>query len=338
MTGLFTKGIAIDLGTANTLIYIKGRGIVLDEPSVIAISERDSSVLAVGREAKEIYGKTPDFIKTVRPIKDGVITDFEITQQMISSFILRVLKPPLLFGKRIKMVIGVPSGITDVEKRAVIEAAEKAQAREVYLIAEPMAAAIGSGLPVHEPTAQMIVDIGGGTTEAAVICSYVVSCWESIRVAGDEMDEAIAHYIRERFNLDIDIFEAERVKKAIGCATSQEEKLEIDVRGKDLSTEMPKIVRVDSEMIRESLRSPLMSIIEVIRRTLEHISSALAADIQDRGLTIAGGGSLLRGLAPFIESEIHLPVQVARDPLVAIVRGAGIVLENFSTYRRVCLG
>lgn len=335
LSGLIIKGIAIDLGTANTLIYIKSKGIVLDEPSVIAISEKNSSVLAVGREAKEMYGKTPEFIRTLRPIKDGVVTDFEVTQQMISSFILRVLKIPFL--KRIRMIIGVPSGITEVEKRAVIEAAKKAQAWEVYLIPEPMAAAIGSGLPIHEPTAHMIVDIGGGTTEAAVICSYVVSCWQSIRVGGDEMDEAIAHYVRERFNIDIDIFEAERVKKAIGCAISLEEKSEIDVRGKDLSTEMPKIIRVDSEMIRESLRPTLMSIVEVVRRTLEHISSAVAADIYDRGLTIAGGGSLLRGLAPFLETEISLPVQIAKDPLVAIVRGAGFVLENFSRYRRVCM-
>lgn len=332
---LFNKGLAIDLGTANTLIYLQGKGIVLDEPSVIAISEKDKIVRAVGKEAKEMYGKTADSIKTLRPIKDGVISDVEITQQMITTFILRAMKRRPF--RRIKMLICVPLGITEVEKRAVIEASEKAEAHEVHLLAEPVAAAIGSGLPIHEPAAHMIVDIGGGTTEVAVICSLSVSYWESIRVAGDEMDEAIAHYIREKSNLNIDIFEAERVKKTIGCVSSLPEKLELEVRGKDSTTGMPKTVRLDSEAIRESLHSTLMDIVRAIRKTLEHISPASAADIYDRGIVLAGGGALLHGLAPFIQKETQLPVRLADDPLTAIVRGASIVLENFSRYQKVCM-
>ena len=229
----------------------------------------------------------------------------------------------------------MPMGITEVEKRAVIAAAEKAKTQEVHLLEEPLATAIGSGLPIHEPTALMVVDMGGATTEVAVICSSTVSYWESIRVAGDEMDEAIAHCVREKYNIDVDIYETERVKKTIGCVSSLPVKLEPDVRGKDASIEMPKTVRVDSEAIRESLNSTVMDIVKMIRKPPERISSAIAADLYDKGIVLAGGGELLRGLVPFMQNETGLPVQLAEDPLTAIVRGAGKVLENISRYQEV---
>lgn len=335
LLNLFSKGLAIDLGTANTLIHVRGVGLVLDEPSMVAIARDNGKVVAIGRTAKEMYGKTSESVRTVRPMKDGVIADFEITKLMISNFIKQALKSKPLI--RPQMVICIPSGITAVEKRAVIDSAEQSGAGKVYLMEEPMAAAIGANLPIQEPKGSMVVDIGGGTTEVAIIASSAIASAESIRVAGDEMDEAILQYIRQRYNLQIGPFEAERIKIKVGAAYPLKERLECTVRGRDLIEGVPKTLTITDEMIRESLESPIMAIVESVRRTLDKSSPELAADIFDHGIVLAGGGALLKGLADRIQKEIGLEIHQSEDPLRAVVRGSGFVLDNFKLMSRVCV-
>lgn len=335
LLNLFSKGLAIDLGTANTLIHVRGVGLVLDEPSMVAIARDNGKVVAIGRTAKEMYGKTSESVRTVRPMKDGVIADFEITKLMIRNFIKQALKTKPLI--RPQMVICIPSGITAVEKRAVIDSAEQSGAGKVYLMEEPMAAAIGANLPIQEPKGSMVVDIGGGTTEVAIIASSAIASAESIRVAGDEMDEAILQYIRQRYNLQIGPFEAERIKIKVGAAYPLKERLECTVRGRDLIEGVPKTLTITDEMIRESLESPIMAIVESVRRTLDKSSPELAADIYDHGIVLAGGGALLKGLADRIQKEIGLEIHQSEDPLRAVVRGSGFVLDNFKLMNRVCV-
>lgn len=329
------QDMAMDLGTANTLIYIRGRGVVLDEPSVVAVREDDGRVVAVGRAAKDMYGKTSRNIRCVRPLKDGVIADFDMTHLMIKDFIIRVSRRWQL--RRPKMIVSVPSGITMVEKRAVIDAALSSGARQIHLIEEPMAAAIGSGLKVMEPGGSMIVDIGGGTTEVAVISMGATAYSESVRIAGDEMDEAIEHYIRRAFNLQIGIFEAERVKLTIGSAMPMSETREIKVFGRDLTTGVPRELIVDDATIRKALQEPVGAIVEAVLRALERTSPELAEDIIKRGIYVAGGGALLAGLPERLSLETGLKFHRAANPLTAIVRGTGTVLESFKDMRPVCI-
>jgi rod shape-determining protein MreB len=329
------EDLAIDLGTANTLIYIPGRGIVLQQPSVVAVVQHNGEILAVGERAKAMWGKTPDSISIIRPMKDGVIADFEVTRAMIQHFIRQVYK-----GRRFskpRMMVCIPSGITQVEKRAVKESAFQAGARGVFLIEEPMAAAIGSKLPIHEVSGNMIVDIGGGTTEVAVISRYATAHSESIRVAGDEMDEAVQAQVKRVFNLAIGPFEAERVKIEIGSAAPLSTPLKTVVRGRDIVEGIPKAVTVDDAIIRQALTGPVKAIVESIRRALERATPEQAADITRKGIVLAGGGSLLKGLGRRLHEETGLPIYRAKDPLTAIVRGTGEVLENLKTMRHVCI-
>lgn len=333
--GIFHDDLAIDLGTANTLIYIKGKGVVLDEPSMLAVSEGDSVIKAVGKEAKEIFEKTPDYIKTIRPLSDGTIADYESTEQMLSSFIRQVIRKKALIKPQ--MLICVHSACTDYERRIIREIAQHCQARKIHFLPEPLAAAIGANIPIQETNAHMIVDIGGGTTEVAVIASSAIPHWEAIKIAGDEMDEAIQQYIRQKFNLDISLMEAERIKKDIGSAIFLPEKLETIARGKDIVTDLPKSVTIDNEVIMKSLRRPLGAITDLIIRTLKHIPAALAADVQQSGIVLAGGGSLLKELATYLSQEIGHTFIVAEDPLRAVVKGAGLVLENPLRFTNVYL-
>lgn len=333
--GWIGQEMAMDLGTANTLIYVRGRGIVLDEPSVVAVKEDDGKVIAVGRAAKEMYGKTPRRVRTVRPLKDGVIADFDMTHIMIRDFITRVSRRWQL--RRPRLIVSVPSGITMVEKRAVVDAALASGARQIHLIEEPMAAAIGSGLLVNDAAGNMIVDIGGGTTEVAVISLGATAYSESVRIAGDEMDEAIEHFIRRAFNLQIGIFEAERVKLSIGSAMPMSEKREVTIYGRDLSTGVPREMVVDDSIVRKALQEPVAAIVEAVVRALERTSPELAEDIIKRGVFMAGGGSLLAGLPERLSLETGLRFLRASNPLTAIVRGAGEVIESFKDYRNVCI-
>ena len=337
--GLFSgwvgQHMAMDLGTANTLIYVRGRGIVLNEPSVVAVRETDGKVVAVGRAAKEMYGKTPQAIHCVRPMKDGVIADFEITHQMIKDFITRMSKRWQM--RRPKLVVSIPSGVTMVEKRAVVDAAHASGARQIHLIEEPMAAAIGSGIPVLDCGGSMVVDIGGGTTEVAVISMGGTVYSESVRIAGDEMDEAIEHFIRRAFNLQIGIFEAERIKLSIGSAMPMSETREIKVFGRDLATGVPREMIVDDAVVRRALKEPVSAIVEAVHRALERTSPELAEDIIRKGIYLAGGGALLAGLAERLSLETNIRFHRAADPLTAIVRGTGRVVEQFKELRSVCI-
>ncbi|MCB0344564.1 MAG: rod shape-determining protein [Bdellovibrionales bacterium] len=326
---------AMDLGTANTLIYVRGRGIVLDEPSVVAVREDDRRVVAVGRAAKTMYGKTSRAIRAVRPLKDGVIADFDMTHLMIKDFITRVSKKWQL--RRPRIIVSVPSGITMVEKRAVIDAALSSGARQIHLVEEPMAAAIGADLPVNEAGASMIVDIGGGTTEVAVITLGSTAYSESVRIAGDEMDEAIEQFIRRAFNLQIGIFEAERIKLAIGSAMPMAESRELKIFGRDLASGVPREMIIDDSVVRKALQEPVSSIVDAVLRALERTSPELAEDIIKKGVYVAGGGALLAGLAERLSLETGLRFYRAANPLTAIVRGAGQVLESFKDYRDVCI-
>ncbi|MGQ9498388.1 MAG: rod shape-determining protein [Desulfotomaculales bacterium] len=334
--GIFSRDMGIDLGTANTLVYVKGKGIVLCEPSVVAIQRDTDQILAVGEEAKQMLGRTPGNIIAVRPMKDGVIADFDTTQAMIRYFINRALRHRTFFI-RPRVVIGVPSGVTAVEERAVREAAMQAGAREAYLIEEPMAAAIGAGLPVHEPTGNMIVDIGGGTTEVAVISlgGIVTSC--SIRIAGDEMDEAIMQYIKRTYNLMIGERTAEEIKIKIGTAYPVENEEKEEVRGRDLVAGLPKTITITSKEVHHALSEPVAAIIEAIRNTLEKTPPELASDIMDRGIVMAGGGALLRGLDRLVAEQTGMPVHLADEPLLAVAYGTGKVLENIDILRRVLI-
>ncbi|MGQ9823685.1 MAG: rod shape-determining protein [Desulfotomaculales bacterium] len=334
--GLFSRDMGIDLGTANSLVYVKGKGIVLREPSVVAIEKEGGQVLAVGEEAKQMIGRTPGNIIAIRPMKDGVIADFDVTQNMIKYFINRSLRNRT-FLVRPRVVVSVPSGVTPVEERAVREAALQAGAREAYLVEEPMAAAIGAGLPVHEPTGNMIVDIGGGTTEVAVISLGGIVTSTSIRIAGDEMDEAIIQHIKKAYNLMIGERTAEEIKIEIGTAYPQEDLGFYDVRGRDLITGLPKTVRVTAEEIYRALSEPVSAILEAIKNTLEQTPPELSADIMDRGIVMAGGGSLLRGLDQLVSEQTGMPVHVADEPLLCVAYGTGRVLENIDILRRVLI-
>jgi rod shape-determining protein MreB len=331
--GLFSNDMGIDLGTATTLVFVKGEGVVLCEPSVVAIERGTSHVLAVGEEAKRMLGRTPGNIIAIRPMKDGVISDFEITEAMLRYFIKKVHHRKVL--RRPRLVIAIPSGITEVEKRAVKDSAERAGAREVFLIEEPIAAAIGVGLPIQEPIGNMIIDIGGGTTEIAVIslCGTVFS--KSIRIGGDEMNEAVIEYLKKTYNLMVGERTSEEIKIKIGSAYPLEEEMSMEVKGRDLVAGLPKTVTITSEEIRESLQEPLRAILEVIKMSLERTPPELAADLIDHGIVMAGGGSLLRGLDKLISEETGLPVHITDDPVTAVVNGTGVVLSEIQYLRKV---
>ena len=334
ISGLFSHDLAIDLGTANTLVYVKGKGIVLNEPSVVAVKKGDhggTKVLAVGREAKLMLGRTPGNIAAIRPMKDGVIADFEISEAMLRYFIRKVHQRSRLVRPRI--IIGVPSGITPVEKRAVRESAESAGAREVFFIEEPMAAAIGAGLPVTEPRGNMVVDIGGGTTEVAVISLGGIVHSISVRVAGDKMDEAIVEYIKRKYRLLIGYTTAETIKMTIGNAYPGDQVQTLEVKGRDLATGTPKILAVDSDEVREAISEQLNTIIGTVHAALEQMPPELAADLVDSGIVLAGGGALLKNMDVLLRSETRLPITIAEDPLSAVAVGAGQALSNLAILR-----
>ena len=334
--GKFSNDLAIDLGTANTLVYVKGKGIVLTEPSVVAVhldSRGVKKVLAVGTEAKNMLGRTPGNIVAIRPLRDGVIADFDITEAMLRHFILMVHNRRALVRPRI--IVSIPSGITQVERRAVKETVESAGAREIFLIEEPMAAAIGAGLPITEPISSMVVDIGGGTTEVAVISLSGIVYAKSVRVAGDRMDEEIVQYMRRKFNLLIGERSGEMIKTTIGCAYPQSELKKVDVKGRDLISGIPKIVEINSEEIREAIMEPVSLIVDAVKDALENTPPELAGDIVDRGIMLTGGGALLRGLDVLIREETGLPVTIADDPLSAVVRGAGMALDQLDILKEV---
>ena len=336
--GLFSNDLAIDLGTANTLIYVKGKGIVSCEPSVVAVQKDhrgQKKVLAVGKEAKDMLGRTPGTIMAIRPMKDGVIADFEITEAMLRYFIRKAHNRRTLVKPRI--IICVPFGITEVEKRAVKESAESAGAREVYLIEEPMAAAIGAGLPITEPTGNMIVDIGGGTTEVAVISLSGIVYSKSVRVGGDKMDEAIIQHMKRKYNLLIGERTAELIKCTIGTAYPTEEVMTMEVKGRDLVAGVPKTMVVTSDEIRDSLQEPINAIVEAVRIALERTPPELAADIVDKGIVLAGGGALLKNLDVLLREETGLPVMVAEEPLNCVVLGSGKALDEVDLLKEVAI-
>jgi rod shape-determining protein MreB len=332
LLGLFSNDIGIDLGTANTLVFVKDQGIVLREPSVVAVRSGTSQVLAVGDEAKRMLGRTPGNIVAVRPLKDGVIADFEMTESMLRHFITKVNSRKWV---RPRVVIAVPSGITEVEKRAVKESAAHAGAREVYLIEEPMAAAIGVGLPVQDAAGNMIIDIGGGTTEVALISLSGIVFSRSVRVAGDELDEAIAGYMKRAYNLMIGERTAEEIKIKIGSAYPMEKEVGMEVKGRDLVAGLPKTLTITSQEVREALLEPISTIVESVRVTLERCPPELSADLVDRGLVLAGGGALLRGLDKLLQEETGLPVHIAEDPLSAVAEGTGRALSEIKFLRQV---
>ena len=331
--GWFSNDIGIDLGTANTLVYVKDHGIVLREPSVVAVKAGTSEVLAVGDDAKRMLGRTPGSIVAIRPLRDGVIADFEVTEAMLRHFIHKVHNRRSMVRPRV--VIAVPSGITEVEKRAVKESATQAGAREVYLIEEPMAAAIGVGLPVQEASGNMIVDIGGGTTEVALISLSGIVYSRSVRVAGDELDEAIMQYMKRAYNLMIGERTAEDIKIRIGSAYPMAKETTMEVKGRDMVAGLPKTITITSQEVREALIEPLNTIIDSVRVTLERCPPEIAADLVDRGLVLAGGGALLRGLDKLLSEETGLPVHVAEDPLSAVAEGTGKVLSELAFLKKV---
>ncbi len=334
--GYFSSDLAIDLGTANTLVYVKGKGIECNEPSVVVIHRDTKKPLAVGTEAKRMLGKTPADIVAIRPMKDGVIADFDATGEMLKYFIMKVHNRRSFVSPRV--VIGVPSAITQVEQRAVKDAAESSGAREVYLVEEPMAAAIGVGLPVGEPSGNMIVDIGGGTTDVAVISLDGIVYSKAIRVGGDRMDEYITSYIKRKYNLMIGERTSEQIKMEIGSAFPiDSDQRTMEIKGRDLISGIPKTVTVTEEEMREALKDPVGSILDVIKITLENIQPEIAADIVDRGIVLAGGGALLRGLDMLIKEETKLPVVVAEDPLTSVVRGVGKMLDEIDLLKRVAI-
>jgi rod shape-determining protein MreB and related proteins len=334
--GWFSNDLAIDLGTANTLVYVKGKGIVLSEPSVVAVRKNDrdrNRVLAVGREAKMMLGRTPGNIVAIRPMKDGVIADFEITEAMLRHFIRKVHNRRSLIRPRI--IICVPSGITPVEKRAVRESAESAGAREVYLIEEPMAAAIGAGLPITEPICNMVVDIGGGTSEVAVISLAGIVYSKSVRVGGDKMDEAILQYVKRTYNLLIGERTSEIIKTTIGNAYPSGETETMDVKGRDLVTGIPKIININSDEVRQAIQEQIDSIVAAVKTALEQTPPELAADIVDRGIYLTGGGALLKNLDILLHQETGLPIKIADDPLSTVVMGSGKALDNLNILKEV---
>ena len=330
---LISSDIGIDLGTANTLVFVRGQGIVLNEPSVVTIEVASKKVLAVGAEAKEMLGRTPGEIMSVRPLKDGVIADFEITERLLSNFIRKVIRHRYLMKPRI--VVSVPSGITEVEKRAVRDSAENAGAREVFLIQEPMAAAIGVGLPVHLPSGIMVIDIGGGTSEIAVIALNGIVNNISIRIGGDEMDEAVMLYLKKNYNLLIGERTAEEIKMKIGSAYPMDEEESMEIKGRDLVAGIPKTMKISSVQVREALSEPVDAIIEAARQALEETPPELAADILDKGIVVTGGGALLKGMDKRLREETNLAINIAEDPLTCVVRGTGKVLEEMTRFSKV---
>ena len=332
---LFSTDIAMDLGTANTLIYITEKGIVLNEPSVVAVNVDDNTIEAVGIEAKKMFGRTHARVNTVRPMKDGVIADFDITNRMIQHFIKKVLSQHRFFKPR--MVVGVPTCITQVEKKAVIDASTMAGIRAIYLVEEPMAAAIGVGIPVHRPEGNMVIDIGGGTSDIAVISLSAIAYGESVRVAGDAIDESIVRYMRLHHHLNIGVFEGERVKKEIGSAFPQLTTMSTEVRGLNVKTGVPMSILIGDEEIREAIQEPLTSIVMAIMRALEKIPPELSADIHSNGIYLTGGGALIRGLDKMIEEKTTLKVYIPESPLLSIVKGAGTVLDDFQNMKKVCI-
>jgi rod shape-determining protein MreB len=337
--GAFSTDLAIDLGTANTLIFVKGKGIVSNEPTVVAVDVNGSNgrreVVAIGAEAKAMRGRTPTGIKAVRPMKDGVIADFDVTEKMLSHFIQKVHKRKTLVRPRV--IVCVPFGITEVEKRAVRESAESAGAREVHLVEEPMAAAIGSGLPITEATGSMIVDIGGGTTEVAIISLKGIVYSKSVRVGGDKMDEAIVNYVKRAYNLSIGEQTAERVKIAIGVALPTGENHRVEIRGRDLVEGVPKTIEISEEEVRDALAEPVKAIVEAVKHSLERTPPELAGDIVDRGIMLSGGGALLKNLDALLRYETGLAVSIAEDPLTAVVTGSGRILDQPDLLRDVTL-
>ncbi len=329
---LLGRDMAVDLGTANTLVYVRGRGIVLNEPSVVAVDIKDGKPLAVGAQAKLMIGRTPSNIQAIRPLKDGVIADFEICEKMLRYFIHRVHQRR--FAKP-RMVICVPSGITGVEQRAVMEAAEFAGARKAYIIEEPMAAAIGAGLPIHEPTGNMVVDIGGGTTEVAVISLGGIVTSQSIRVGGDELDDAIVDYVKKEFQLALGERTAEEIKIQMGSAYPLQQEMQAQIRGRDLVTGLPKTVVISTEQVRQAIEAPVQAIVDAVKVTLDRTPPELSSDLMEQGIVLTGGGALLNGLATRLEVETNMPIIVANDPLNCVALGSGMCLEEIDVFARM---
>lgn len=335
--GAFSHDIGVDLGTCNTLVYVKGRGVVVKESSVVAINLKNKQILAIGDDANKMVGRTPSHIVAIKPLVDGVVSDFEVTEQMLKYFIEKVHRKSFAFMPRPRVVVGIPYGVTEVERRAVEEAAINAGARQVFLIEEPIAAAIGARLPIQEASGSMIVDIGGGTTEVAVISLGGIVSSRSLRIAGNEMNEGIIQYGRDRFNLLLGERTAEDIKIAIGSAFPLPEKKEIKMRGRDLITGLPKEIIANDEQIREALQHSIYQILEAIKVTLEETPPELLADIMNRGIVLSGGGSLLRGLDSLVSQTTGTKVYIADDPLTSVARGTGIVLENIEALKDVLL-
>jgi len=333
--GVFSQDIGIDLGTANTLVYVKGKGVVLNEPSVVAINQKTKEVLSIGEEAKMMVGRTPSYIVAIRPLSDGVISDFEVTEQMLRYFIQKTQKQRLTLSPRPRVVVGVPYGVTEVERRAVEEAAISAGAREVYLIEEPLAAAIGARIPIQDASGNLIVDIGGGTTEVAVISLGGVVASRSLRIAGDEMNEDIVNFARDQFNLSLGLKTAEEIKIAIGSAVAVGEKKTYPMRGRDLVTGLPREIIIDDEAVRNAISKSVRAIVNSVKDTIEEAPPELVADIIDRGICLAGGGALLTGLNKIIAQETQTKVHIADDPLTCVVRGTGVVIEDLDNLKEV---
>lgn len=332
---IFSRDIGIDLGTANTLVFVRGKGIILREPSVVAIRRDSGTILAVGEEAKKMIGRTPGNIVAIRPMKDGVIADFDVTQAMLRHFISKAYRRRAIFLPQV--VVCVPSGVTEVEKRAVLDATKQAGAKEAFLIEEPMAAAIGAGLPVEDPTGSMIVDIGGGTSEVAVISLGGIVASKSIRVGGDEIDESIINYIKKEYNLMIGERTAEDIKVRIGSAYPLDEEVQMEIRGRDLVRGLPKLLNINSTEIQEAIAEPVSAILETIKTTLERTPPELAADIMEKGIVMSGGGALLKGMDRLISAETGMPVYIGEDPLDCVVLGAGKSLTAIDLLRRVSI-
>jgi rod shape-determining protein MreB len=333
--GYFSHDVGIDLGTANTLVYVKGKGIVINEPSVVALNTKTKQILAIGDEAKKMVGRTPANIVATRPLVDGVVSDFEITEQMLKYFIDKVHKESFTLFPRPRVVVGIPSGVTEVEKRAVEDAAMNAGARQSFLIEEPMAAAIGARLPVQDPAGSMIVDIGGGTTEVAVISLGGIVASRSLRIAGDELNDDIIQFARDEFNLLLGERTAEEIKIAIGSAYPSDEKLEATMRGRDLVTGLPKAMTITTDQVRKAIHKSISQIVDAVKMTVEETPPELVADIMDRGIILAGGGGLLRGLDKLLALNTKMPVHIADDPLTSVVRGTGLVLEDIESLKDV---
>lgn len=329
------KDIGIDLGTANTLVYVKGRGIIIDEPSIVAVNQKTGQILAIGHEARKMVGRTPGYISVTKPLIAGVVSDFEVTEQMLKYFIDRAHDKSFALVPRPRVIIGIPAGITEVEKRAVEDAAYNAGAREVYLIEEPMAAAVGARLPIQEAAANLIVDIGGGTTDVAVISMSGVVASRSLRLAGDKLTEDISRYVRDQYNMLIGEATAENIKLNIGSAYPLEEELAMSIKGRDLLTGLPKEITITSEEIRKAMQRTIKSIILAVKSTIEETPPELIADLLERSIFITGGGSLLRGLDQLISQETKLPVKIVDDPLTSVVRGCGQVLEHIESLKSV---